>query len=129
EVEVVTLREADVALATELPGRTTAVRKAEIRPQVNGIIVKRLFREGAEIQAGEQLYQIDEAPYQAAYRTAQAQVAQAKANLASTQAREKRYKELRAAGAVSQQDYDDALASFQQAEASLQAAEAAVETA
>lgn len=129
EVEVVILKESDVTLTTELPGRTTALRTAEIRPQVNGIIVERLFREGAEIEAGEQLYQIDDAPYKAAYSTAQARVAEAKANLVAARAREKRYKELLGNGAVSQQDYDEALANFLQAEAAQKSADAAVETA
>lgn len=129
EVEVVTLKQSDITLTTELPGRTSAVRTAQIRPQVNGIIVKRLFREGAEIEAGEQLYQIDDAPYKAAYSTAQARVAEAKANFVAARAREKRYKDLLGNGAVSQQDYDDALASFMQAEAAQMSADAAVETA
>lgn len=129
EVEVVTLQEREVALTTQLSGRTTALRTAEIRPQVNGIIVKRLFREGAEIEAGAQLYQIDDAPYRAAYSTAQAQVAQAKATLVAARAREKRYKDLLGNGAVSQQDYDDALANFLQAEAAQISADAAIETA
>lgn len=129
EVEVVTLAESDVTLTTELPGRTTAFRKAEIRPQVNGIIVKRLFQEGAEITAGEQLYQIDDASYKAAHATAQARLAEARAQLAAARARESRYKNLLAQKAISQQDYDDAQASFLQAEAAVKAAEAAVETA
>lgn len=129
EVEVVALGESDVTLTTELPGRTTAFRKAEIRPQVNGIIVKRLFQEGAQITAGEQLYQIDDASYKAAYATARAQLAEARAQLAATRARETRYKNLLAQKAVSRQDYDDAQASFLQAEAAVKAAEAAVETA
>lgn len=129
EVEVATLSESDITLTAELPGRTIALRTAEIRPQVNGIIIERLFREGAEIEAGEQLYQIDDAPYKAALSTAEAQVAQAKANLAAAKAREQRYKDLLGNGAVSQQDYDDALANFLQAQAAQQSAEAAVETA
>ncbi len=129
EVAVVTLSKSDVTLTTDLPGRATALRKAEIRPQVNGIIVKRLFQEGTEISAGEQLYQIDDATYKAAYATAQAQLAEAKAQLASTRAREERYQGLLARKAVSQQDYDDVHASFLQAEAALQAAKAAVRTA
>ncbi len=129
EVGVVTLAAEDVVLTTELPGRTTAFRKAEIRPQVTGIIVKRLFEEGSEITEGQQLYQIDDARYKAAYATAQAGLAEAKANLDVARAREQRYKDLVAARAVSQQDYDDALASFRQAEAAIAGAEAAIETA
>ena len=129
EVGVVTLEAKDVALTTELPGRTTAFRKSEIRPQVTGIIVKRLFEEGSEITEGQQLYQIDDARYKAAYATAQAGLEEAKANLDVARAREQRYKDLVAARAVSQQDYDDALASFRQAEAAIAGAEAAIETA
>lgn len=129
EVEVATLVARDVTLTTELPGRTTALRKAEIRPQVDGIIVDRLFREGAQIEAGQQLYQIDDSRYKAALSTAEAQVAQAEANLTAARARESRYKDLLAENAVSQQEYDDALANFQQTLAALQAAEAAIETA
>lgn len=129
EVGVVTIGVEDVTLTTELPGRTTAFRKAEIRPQVSGIIVDRLFEEGAEIVAGQQLYQIDDATYKADYATALAGLAEAEANLTAAQAQEQRYKDLVAAKAVSQQDYDNALASFGQAKAGVAAAKAAVETA
>lgn len=129
EVEVATLTRADVTLTTQLPGRTTALRTAEIRPQVNGIIVNRLFREGAEIESGEQLYQIDDAPYKAALATAQAQLAQANANLAAAEARESRYKNLLGSKSISQQDYDDARASYLQAQAAMASANAAIETA
>jgi membrane fusion protein (multidrug efflux system) len=129
EVGVVTLGLEDVTLTTELPGRTTAFRKAEIRPQVNGIIVERLFEEGAEIVAGQQLYQIDDAVYKADYATALAGLAEAEANLTAARAQEERYKDLVAAKAVSQQDYDNALASFGQAKAGVAAAKAAVESA
>ncbi len=129
EVGVVTLGLEDVTLTTELPGRTTAFRKAEIRPQVNGIIVERLFEEGAEIVAGQQLYQIDDAAYKADYATAVAGLAEAEANLVAARAQEERYKDLVAAKAVSQQDYDNALAQFGQAKAAVAAARAAVESA
>lgn len=129
QVEVATLARADVTLTTQLPGRTIALRTAEIRPQVNGIIVNRLFREGAEIDAGEQLYQIDDAPYKAALATAQAQLAQANANLAAAEARESRYRNLLSSKSISQQDYDDARASFLQAQAAMASANAAIETA
>ncbi len=129
QVEVATLTRADVTLTTRLPGRTIALRTAEIRPQVNGIIVNRLFREGAEIDAGEQLYQIDDAPYKAALATAQAQLAQANANLAAAEARESRYRNLLDSKSISQQDYDDARASFLQAQAAMASANAAIETA
>lgn len=129
EVGVVTIAETDAPLTAELPGRTTAFRRAEVRPQVTGIIQKRLFEEGAEIKAGTQLYQIDEATYRAAHATAKAELARAEANLLAAQAREKRYKELVSAKAISQQDYDDALANLGQARASVAAGKAAVETA
>lgn len=129
EVGVVTVTVADVPLVADLPGRTTAYRKAEVRPQVTGIIDKRLFTEGSEVKAGDQLYQIDPATYEAAYATAQAEIARAEANMAAAQARENRYKDLVAAKAISQQDYDDALANLGQAKASIAAGKAAVQTA
>jgi len=129
EVSVVTLSAADVPLQVDLPGRTSAYRKAEVRPQVNGIIQKRLFTEGAEIKAGTPLYQIDPATYQAALNSAQAELARADANLAAATAKESRYKNLNTMKAISRQDYDDALANFGQTKANVAAAKAAVETA
>src|SRR5690554_2351108 len=129
EVGVVTVTAADVPLVAELPGRTSAYRKAEVRPQVTGIIDKRLFTEGSEVKAGDQLYQIEPATYEAAHATAKAELARAEANMAAAQARENRYKDLVAAKAISQQDYDDALASLGQAKASIAAGKAAVQTA
>lgn len=129
EVGVVTLRASDVPLQVELPGRTSAYRKAEVRPQVSGIIQKRLFVEGAEIKAGTPLYQIDPATYQAALSSAQAELARADANLAAATAKETRYKNLNSMKAISQQDYDEALANFGQTKANVAAAKAAVETA
>ncbi|MEW6168252.1 MAG: efflux RND transporter periplasmic adaptor subunit [Pseudomonadota bacterium] len=115
EVTVVTLRAQAVPLTTELPGRTTAYRVAEVRPQVDGIILKRLFTEGAEVQAGQPLYQIDPALYEAAYASAQADAAAAAA-LA------KRYQPLVEANAISRQDYDDAVAAKLRAEALVETA-------
>lgn len=129
EVGVMTLTPVDVPLQVELPGRTSAYRKAEVRPQVNGIIQARLFEEGADIKAGVPLYQIDPALYQAAYNSAKAELARAEANLAAAVARESRYKNLSAIKAISQQDYDDALATLGQAKANVAAAKAAVESA
>lgn len=129
EVGVVKITAASTAINSELPGRTVAFRLAEVRPQVSGIIEKRFFTEGTEIKAGTQLYQIDAATYQAAYSTAKAELARAEANVFAAKAREKRYKNLLASKAVSQQDYDDALAAMQQADASLAAGKASVETA
>ncbi|MCP8899330.1 efflux RND transporter periplasmic adaptor subunit [Gilvimarinus xylanilyticus] len=129
EVTVVTLKEQAVDLSAELPGRAVAYRKAEVRPQVTGIIEKRLFTEGAYVEAGQQLYQIDAARYEAAVANAKAQVTRAKANLSTTEARQKRYENLLSEKAVSQQDYDDALFSYESAQADLAVAEAALRTA
>lgn len=126
EVGVITVDVADVALTVELPGRTSAFRKAEVRPQVTGIIQKRLFEEGTEIEAGAQLYQIDAATYQAAEANAKAELARAEANIAATEARAKRYEDLASKQAISRQDYDDAIAALGQARASLAAGKAAV---
>jgi membrane fusion protein (multidrug efflux system) len=129
EVTVVTLAPSDVNLTTELPGRAVAFRKAEVRPQVSGILQERLFDEGAEVEAGQQLYQINAERYEAAVRTAKANLAKAKANAASAQAREKRYTDLLAQKAISQQAYDDALATSRQAQADVAVSEAALVTA
>jgi len=108
-----------VALTTELPGRTSAYLVAEIRPQVNGIIQKRLFAEGSHVRAGQVLYQIDPAPFQAALENAEAAVAKAEANLHATRSRAERFKELLPEQAVSRQDYDDAAAALKQTEADI----------
>lgn len=129
EVGVVNVVVADVPLETELPGRTSAFRKAEVRPQVSGIIQKRLFVEGTEIKAGTPLYQIDPAPFEAALNSALAEQARAEANLAAAVARESRYKNLITSKSISQQDYDDALATLGQAKANVSLAKAAVQTA
>ncbi|HWQ93368.1 MAG TPA: efflux RND transporter periplasmic adaptor subunit [Clostridia bacterium] len=134
EVAVVTLRPERTVLTTELPGRTSAYLVAEIRPQVNGLIQSRLFREGANVKEGERLYQIDPAPYQAALNqakaavtTAEADLITAEANLPAIRSRAERLKGLVAIHAVSQQDYDDATAALRQAEANLAARKASVE--
>lgn len=129
EVGVITVNVKDVPLITELPGRTLAYRKAEVRPQVTGIIEKRLFVEGAEITAGTQLYQIDAATYEVALTRAQAELARAEANLITAKARESRFQGLASAKAISRQDYDDVLAALGQAKADVAAGKAAVETA
>lgn len=115
QVGVVTLEAKPFALTSEVPGRTSAYRIAKVRPQVNGIIQKRLFTEGSEVKAGQQLYQIDPATYQAAFKSAQATQLSAK-SLAD------RYKLLVADKAVSQQAYDEARAAALQAEAALEQA-------
>ena len=117
EVATVVIAPQSVTLTTELPGRTAAYRVAEIRPQVNGLIQKRLFTEGAEVTTGQELYQIDPAQYQAAFDSAKAALARAEANLPAVRARFERFDSLVADKAVSQQNYDDATAALQQAEA------------
>lgn len=129
DVGVVTIAPEAMDITTELPGRTSAFRVAEVRPQVNGIIVKRLFTEGSDVKEGDQLYQIDPAPYQAALDSATADLAKAKANVQSAQARAGRYASLVKIDAVSRQDYDDAMATLSQNKAQVAAAEAALTTA
>lgn len=129
EVGVVAVKPGKVVLTTELPGRTSPFLIAEVRPQVGGIIRKRLFSEGSDVKAGQVLYQIDPASYQAAFASAKASEARAEANLIPARLKEERYRDLVKIKAVSQQDYDDAHASLKQAEAELASARAAVETA
>lgn len=129
EVGVVVVQPQRVALTTELAGRTSAFMIAEVRPQVGGIIQKRLFVEGSDVKAGEILYQIDPAPYQAAYNSAKALLARAEANLTPARLKAGRYEELVKINAVSQQDYDDAKAALKLAEADVEAGTASVTTA
>jgi len=118
-----------VTITTDLPGRMAAYRVAEVRPQVSGVIVKRLFTEGSEVKAGQQLYQIDPAPFQANLESARASLARARATMKSAALLTQRYKPLVEAHAVSQQDYDNAIAAESQAEADIAFAQAAVNTA
>ena len=129
EVGVVVVKQEKVALTTELPGRTAPRFVAEVRPQVGGIIQKRLFTEGTDVKAGQALYQIDPASYQAAYASAKASQSRVEANLVSLRLTEGRYRDLVKIRAVSQQEYDNASAALQQAEAELAITKAAVETA
>jgi membrane fusion protein (multidrug efflux system) len=129
EVATVTVQPQRVELTTELPGRTSAYLIAEIRPQVNGLIQKRLFTEGANVQAGDVLYQIDPAPFQAALDSAEAALNRSQANLPSIRSRVERYQGLLTDRAVSQQDYDDAVSALNQAEADVQYWKASVATA
>jgi len=129
EVGVVVIQPQRVALTTELPGRTSAYLIAEVRPQVGGIIQKRLFTEGADVKTGEVLYQIDPATYQAAYNSAKAALARAEANLNPARLKAERYQELITINAVSQQDFDDTSAALKQAEADVETGKAALETA
>jgi membrane fusion protein (multidrug efflux system) len=129
EVGVVVVQPQRVALTTELSGRTSAHLIAEVRPQVGGIIQKRLFTEGSDVKAGQVLYQIDPATYQAAFASAKAFESRAEANLIPARLKEERYKDLVKIKAVSQQDYDDAYAALKQAEADVASTRASVETA
>lgn len=129
EVGVVTVTPQVVGLATELPGRLEATRVAQVRARVAGILQKRLFKEGSDVKAGQVLFQIDAAPYRAAYESAQAVLARARANLVQTTAQVERFKPLLQANAISRQDYDNAVAAQKLAEADVQAGKAAVETA
>ena len=129
QVSVHIVKSAPLAVTTELPGRTDAYRVAEVRPQVSGIILHRNFTEGSDVKAGESLYQIDPATYQAAYDNAKGEQvkAQAAANIAHLTV--KRYLPLVGTQYVSKQEYDQAVATAQQADASVVAAKAGVESA
>ncbi|WP_408967421.1 efflux RND transporter periplasmic adaptor subunit [Oryzomonas sp.] len=129
EVGVVVVQPQRVSLTTELPGRTSPNLIAEVRPQVSGIIQKRIFTEGSDVKAGQVLYQIDPATYHAAYASAKAALARADASVATVRLKAERYKDLVKIKAVSQQDYDDADAALKQSEADVASAKAAVETA
>lgn len=129
EVATVTVQPQQIVLTTELPGRTSAYRIAEIRPQVNGLIQKRLFTEGSDVQAGQVLYEIDPAPFQAALDNAKAALAKAEANLPSIRLRAERYRELLVDKAVSQQELDDAASAEKQMQAEIEFWKAMVETA
>ena len=129
EVGVVTLKTEPLKISTELPGRTSAYRVAEVRPQVSGIILKRNFIEGSDVKAGQSLYQIDPATYQAAYDSAKGDLVQAEANARIAQLTVKRYKPLLGTKYISQQDYDTAVATAAQNDAAVQVAKANVETA
>ena len=129
EVGVVTLKNEPLKITTELPGRTSAFRVAEVRPQVSGIILKRNFVEGSDVKAGVSLYQIDPATYQAAYDNAKGALAEAQANARIADLTVKRYKPLLGTKYISQQDYDTAVATAAQNAAAVQAAQANVESA
>ena len=126
QVSVVTLHPQSVAVTAELAGRTTASLTAEVRPQVNGIIKERLFKEGGEVKAGDPLYQIDPATYQAALDSAQATLQKAEAGVPSAEAKVERYQGLVRQNAVSKQEFDDANAALAQAKADVAVARANV---
>jgi membrane fusion protein (multidrug efflux system) len=129
EVAVVTVTPQRLALTTELPGRLEAARTAQVRARVPGIVTKRVFREGSDIKAGDLLFRIDPAPFQAALNSVEAAVARAEANVAQANLKAQRYKPLVETAAISKQEYDDALTTQKQAAADLAAARAARETA
>jgi membrane fusion protein (multidrug efflux system) len=129
EVAVMTVQPKEIVITTELAGRTSAYQIAEVRPQVSGIIQKRLFTEGAEVKAGQPLFQIDPALYQAALDNAKAALARSEAQLPALQVRVSRFKDLLEQKAVSQQDYDDAAAALRQVQADIQFGKASVEAA
>ncbi|MTW20216.1 efflux RND transporter periplasmic adaptor subunit [Allochromatium palmeri] len=124
EVGVITLQTREAALTTELPGRTTSYRVAEVRPQVGGLIKERLFKEGALIRSGQVLYQIDPAVYQSTYDSAQAALNRSRATFERARLKAERYANLVKAKAVSQEDFDDAEAALKEAAASVAVDEA-----
>lgn len=128
-VDVRTLLAEDIELKETSSGRVTAFREAEVRPQISGIIQKRLFEEGSVVKKGDVLYQVDPAPYQAALESAKAGLAVAQANLDSTRNKAERYRTLAAQSAVSRQDAEDATAAWKLAEAQIQVAKAAIQSA
>ena len=128
-VGVVTLTAEPVTLERDLPGRVAAVETSEVRPQVSGIVRRRLFEEGSLVQAGQVLYEIDDAPYRAALGTAQGNLARAQANIEATRLQAERYGGLVGINAVSKQEADNAAAAAQQARAEVMAQRAAVQAA
>lgn len=128
QVGVLTLQPQRLALTTELPGRVAATVSAEVRPQVTGVLKARAFQEGASVQAGQLLYQIDAAPYEAAVASAEAALAKAEAARDSARLRAARQRELVQVQAVSRQDAEDAEATLRQTEADVAAARASLQT-
>jgi membrane fusion protein, multidrug efflux system len=129
EVSVVTIKASPLGVTNELPGRLESTRIADVRARVAGVVLKRSFREGSDVKAGQELFKIDPAQFQAAYNSADAAVQRAEATLLQTQLKANRYKPLVATNAVSKQEYDDVVAAEKQAAADLAAAKAQRETA
>ncbi|MGS0743992.1 efflux RND transporter periplasmic adaptor subunit [Glaciimonas sp. GG7] len=129
EVAVISIAPERLSLTTELPGRLEATRVAEVRARAAGIVLKRNFREGSDVKAGEVLFRIDPAPLQAIYESTQASLAKAEANLTQVTLKAQRYKPLVEANAVSKQDYDDVVALQKQGAADVASAKAARQTA
>ena len=128
-VDVFEISTMDVPVISHLTGRANATRKAEVRPQVTGILQERLFKEGSIIKQGDQLYQIDPSVYEANVASAQANLSSAKATEHSAKLKAARYSSLLAKKAVSKQDYDDAQAAYLTAKAAVESAQAALRTA
>ena len=124
-----TLQSRPLPLRTELPGRTSAFQVAEVRPQVGGIVRERLFQEGATVRAGQVLYQIDPAPYQAALEQAEAALASARAAARISELQLQRYRQLLPLKSISQQDFDNSEANYGQAQATIRQREAAANAA
>ena len=129
EVGVIVTKFEAVALQTELPARVEPVRVAQVRARVNGVVLRRLFEEGSEVKAGQTLFQIDPAPYQAALDSARANLGKSEANLDQAAAQAARYKPLVEANAISKQEYVNVVASQKQAEADVAAQKAALQIA
>ncbi|TWG79876.1 membrane fusion protein (multidrug efflux system) [Cupriavidus gilardii J11] len=129
EVGVVTVTPTAVPIVNELPGRLEGVRTAEVRARVEGIVLSRNYREGGEVKAGQVMFRIDPAPYQAQLASAKASLARAEANAVAARQKAERYKPLVAVNAVSKQEYDEAVAAAGQANAEIASAKAAVTTA
>ncbi|MFN0707420.1 efflux RND transporter periplasmic adaptor subunit [Escherichia coli] len=129
QVTVHIVKTAPLEVKTELPGRTNAYRIAEVRPQVSGIVLNRNFTEGSDVQAGQSLYQIDPATYQASYDSAKGELAKSEAAAAIAHLTVKRYVPLVGTKYISQQEYDQAIADARQADAAVIAAKATVESA
>ena len=129
EVTVLEIKPQPFELTIELPGRTAAFRVAEVRPQVSGIVQKRLFEEGSPVKSGQVLYHIDPAPYGAAVQRAEAELQRAKAAAEVARLRAERFAPLARAGAVPRQDNDDVQATYRQALANVQGARAALDSA
>lgn len=128
-VGIVTLHTHPLKTSTSLPGRVEAFEQAQVRPQVGGVILKRTFEQGTDVKAGQLLYVINPAPYQASYDQAKAQLLHAQAAALSIRAQLERYRPLAAAHAVSKQDYDNTLSSARQADADIAQAKANVDSA
>lgn len=129
KVGVVALREEPVLLTTELPGRITARETSEVRPQIGGIIRRRLFAEGSMVRAGQVLYEVEDAPYRAALGTAQGNLSRAQASIEATRLQAERYRSLVGINAVSRQELDNAVASARQARADVATQQSTVQAA